>query len=337
MTLFVPGLLGPQPLYRQLPAADKPDLRILEAWLTRAEQTQSPVHDPWTGLFSLFGVASNANDASPVAAVTAAFDGLDARQGWWLRADPVYLQPDRHQAVLLASEALELQAEESHALVESLNTHFAADGWQIKAPHPQRWYIQFPQAEQIHTTPLPQVMGQGVNPYLPQGAQRQQWHGRLNEIQMLLHQHPLNQQRLQAGKLPVNSVWLWGEGMLPTVTGGQFDTVYGDDILLEALAQLTHARYAPLSAFGPHSAKGRCLLLLDACYSSVQDRDVFGWLACVEQIQNNYLTPLQAHLKHHADCAVSLFPANGQQYRLTPRRLPRWWHKRRPLENFLSA
>ena len=336
MTLLLPGLLGPQPLYRQLPAADKPDLRTLEAWLSRAEQTASPVHDPWAGLFTLFGLNSDATDAMPVAAVTAAFDGLDARQGWWLRADPVYLQPDRHQAVLLASEALALQPEESHALVENLNAHFAADGWQIQAPHPQRWYIQLPHTEQIHTTPLPHVMGQGINQHLPQGEHRQQWHCRLNEIQMLLHQHPLNHQRMQAGKLPVNSLWLWGEGALPTLASGSFDVVYGDDILLEALAQLTQTHHAPLAAFEPDGVKGRCLLLDDACYASVLTRDVFAWLASVAQIQNAYLSPLQARLKQQVVSTVTLLPANGQQYRLTRRRRPRWWHKRHSLETFLS-
>ena len=109
ITLFVPGLLGPQPVYTQLPGSDKPDLKLLESWLSRAKKTSVPIHDPLTGIFSLFNFASDSDEAVPVAAVTAAYDGLDAEQGWWLRADPVYLQPDRDQAVLVASEELDLQ------------------------------------------------------------------------------------------------------------------------------------------------------------------------------------------------------------------------------------
>lgn len=338
ITLFVPGLLGPQPVYGQLPGTDKPDLQLLEFWLSRAEKIGVPIQDPLSGIFSLFNLASDGDATFPVAAVTAAYDGLDAEQGWWMRADPVYLQPDRDQAVLVASEELDLQPEECAALLETINTHFAADGWQLYAPHPQRWYLQLNEADAIRTTPLANVMGRGVNQYLPQGESRRQWHSRLNELQMLLHNHSINQQRVQAGKLPVNSVWLWGEGSMPHGGGSPaWDQVYSDDVLVAAMAQRTARKHAPLAAFDPRNASGCCLVVINSCYATVQDKDVFGWLACVEEIQNRYLSPLQANMQQQAGSAVTLLPANGYQYRLTPRRLPRWWHRRRPLETFLSV
>jgi len=339
ITLFVPGLLGPQPVYAQLPGADKPNLQWLESWLSRAQQTVTPISDPLAGLFSLFSFTCPEDAPLPVAAVTAVYDGLDAGQGWWLRADPVYLQPDRDQAVLVASEALQLQAEESAALLETINAHFAVDGWQLRAPHPQRWYLHLDEdeAEAIRTTPLPQVMGRGVNQYLPQGQNRRQWHSRLNELQMLLHSHPINQQRVQTGKLPVNSVWLWGEGSLPPVATPGWDQVFSDDVLVAAMAQLTAIKHAPLAAFDPCTARGRCLVVINSCDASVRDKDVFRWLVCVEEIQNRYLLPLQQHLKQHLCSTVTLLPANGCQYRLTKQRLPRWWHRRHPLETFLSV
>ena len=335
ITLFVPGLLGPQPVYAQLPEADKPDLQRLESWLSRAEYTANSIEDPLAGLFSLFNLTS-ATDEVAVAAVTAAYDRLDAGQGWWLRADPVYLQPDRDQAVLVASEELHLQPEECAALLETINAHFAADGWHMQAPHPQRWYLRLDEADDIRTTPLPQVMARGVNQYLPQGKNRRQWHTHLNELQMLLHNHPINQLRTREGKLPVNSVWFWGEGSMPTVTSSNWDQVYGDDVLIEALAQLAAVKHAPLAAFDPRTASGHCLLVIDDCYATVQDKDVFRWLACIEEIQNRYLTPLQANLKQQRCRTVTLLPVNGNQYQMTQRRLPRWWHRRRPLDMFLS-
>ena len=336
ITLFVPGLLGPQPVYTRLSGSDKPDLQLLESWLSRAEKTTVPIRDPLAGLFSLFNFASDSDATFPVAAVTAAYDGLDAGQGWWMRADPVYLQPDRDQAVLVASEELDLHPEECAALLETINAHFAADGWQLHAPHPQRWYLQLNEADAIRTTPLPQVMGQGVNQNLPHGESRRQWHSRLNELQMLLHNHPINQQRVQAGKLPINSVWLWGEGSMPHGDPPAWDQVYSDDVLVKAMAQLTARKHASLAAFDPRNASGRCLVVMNSCYDTVRDKDVFGWLASVAEIQNRYLLPLQANMQQKAGSAVTLLPANGYQYRLTPQRLPRWWHRRRPLETFLS-
>ena len=337
ITLFVPGLLGPQPIYNQLTRADKPDLQRLEIWLSRAKQSSTNISDPLAGLFSLFNLITNPNESPPVAAVTAAFDGLDVGQGWWMRADPVYLQPDRHQAVLVASDDLELQVDESAALVETLNSHFATNGWFLQAPHPHRWYLQLQEADVIQTTPLPEVMGQGINEHLPVGRQRQQWHGWLNELQMVLHQHPVNQHRLQAGKLPVNSVWLWGEGRVPTVAAADFDQVYGDDILLEALAHFTGTSHAPISAFDASTVNAPCLVVINTCYTNVKEKDVFGWLACLESVQNNYLLPLQTKLKLHFDCTVTLLPANGQQYQINRKRLSHWWQRCHSLETFLNV
>ena len=58
----------------------------------------------------------------------------------------------------------------------------------------------------------------------------------LNEIQVLLHQHPLNAARRARGLTPVNSLWLWGGGRLPAVSTSKLHGVIGDDLLLRALA-----------------------------------------------------------------------------------------------------
>ena len=76
ITLFVPGLLGPQPVYAKLPGTDKPDLQLLEFWLSRAEKIGVPIRDSLAGIFSLFNLASDGDATFPVAAVTAAYDDL---------------------------------------------------------------------------------------------------------------------------------------------------------------------------------------------------------------------------------------------------------------------
>ena len=58
---------------------------------------------------------------------------------------------------------------------------------------------------------------------LPQGADALLVHGWVNEIQMLLHEHPINAAREARGALAVNSLWLWGAGRLvqPAASLGQ--------------------------------------------------------------------------------------------------------------------
>lgn len=336
LTLYMPGLLGPQPIYSQLAPADKPDLKALETLLSRAGINSAPPRDWLAGLFMLFDIQAE-KTACPVAAITAAYDGLDAKDGWWLRADPVYLQPDRSQAVMVASDALQLQVDESAAMIETLNQHFATDGWHFTAPHPQRWYLRLDTVDAIATTPLHEVMGQSVHPHLPHGDNQREWHGRLNELQMLLHNHAVNTQRAEAGQIPVNSVWFWGEGEMPVVKSAPWDHVYSDDDVVRALAQLTNIEYSPLADFDPDSLHGRNLVVMTDCYASVQDKDVFRWLECLQSIQTRYLSPMLESLKSGRCKSLRLIPVNGHEYQLKRKHLRRWWQRRRSLETFLTT
>jgi hypothetical protein len=44
------------------------------------------------------------------------------------------------------------------------------------------------------------------------------WRHAINEAQMVLHAHPVNQARQAAGQPVVNSLWPWGGGRLPAAT-----------------------------------------------------------------------------------------------------------------------
>ena len=336
ITLYMPGLLGPQPIYSQLPSADKPDLKLLETLLSRAKTNHGPQRDWLPGLCALFDLQAE-KQACPVAAITAAYDGLDAQDGWWLRADPVYLQPDRSQAILVASDALQLQVDESAALIETLNNHFAADGWLFHAPHPQRWYLRLDAADTITTTPINEAMGQSVHPRLPHGDNQREWHSRLNELQMLLHNHAVNAQRAEAGVIPVNSVWFWGEGEMPVSHSVAWDHVFSDDAVVRALAQLCKVECSPLADFDPDALQGRNLLVMTDCYACVQDKDVFRWLECLQLVQSRYLSPLNTGLKSGRCHRVRLLPVNGHAYQLERKQLRRWWQPRRTLETFLTT
>ncbi len=59
------------------------------------------------------------------------------------------------------------------------------------------------------------VLGKTANPYIEQSRQILPWYRLLNEIQMYMHQHEVNAERLRRGLLPINSLWFWGAGSLP--------------------------------------------------------------------------------------------------------------------------
>ena len=91
----------------------------------------------------------------------------------------------------------------------------------------------------------------------------------LNEAQMLLHAHPVNEAREARGELAINSLRLWGAGRAPGSAHCRWQSVTADDPAVRGAARLAGARHRPL----PTSAQewldrlpeeGRHLALLDA-------------------------------------------------------------------------
>jgi hypothetical protein len=54
------------------------------------------------------------------------------------------------------------------------------------------------------------------NAVLPQGRDAGKMRRLMTELQMLLHEHPVNQRRLARGIPVANAVWFWGNGDLTT-------------------------------------------------------------------------------------------------------------------------
>ena len=52
-----------------------------------------------------------------------------------------------------------------------------------------------------------------------------------------MHNHPRNAERVAAGKVPVNSLWFWGGGVLPDSVTCRAECVISEDDELLALAR----------------------------------------------------------------------------------------------------
>ena len=219
-------------------AAASPSLGTLLRF-ARAEAQQPG--DAATWLCALFGVTRQQD--MPVAPFAALGDGMAAESGYWLCADPVSLMLQRDSFGLM--EAPELQADQAAQLAASLNAHFAQDGMQFHVAAPRRWYLRLTESPELHTHPLTSVLHRDIQPFLPMGADGLHWHRRLNELQMLLHAHPVNAALEEQGALPVNSVWLWGGGELRRGSGTALH-VWANNPLARGLALAHNTRFAPL-------------------------------------------------------------------------------------------
>src|SRR5690606_4831505 len=79
-----------------------------------------------------------------------------------------------------------------------------------------RWYLQLPAETELpeFVDPL-DALGADLGDCLPEGAAGRRWRRLFSEAQIVLHNHPFNVQRRDAGLPPVNGLWFWGGGRLP--------------------------------------------------------------------------------------------------------------------------
>lgn len=181
----------------------------------------------------------------PIAAISAAADGLDVGGSYWLRADPVHFVMQRDCFSL--SEPAPLFVNSAHAtlMIASLNKHFVQDGLVFCIGKSGAWYLCADKTAQVTTT-LPSVaMDKNVHHFMPQGTDSAKWKSMLNEVQMLLHDHPANEARESTGELVVNSVWLSGGGVMPAFKAMQqdVDLMTANDVLSVGLATWANLAY----------------------------------------------------------------------------------------------
>lgn len=235
----------------------------LERLLGYADPGSTVVATPATWLLQAFGVPRQHD--MPAAVYSALGDQLPATTGYWLRADPVYLHLLRDRIVLPQPVVEDVSVAEAQAMVATLNQHFA--DLRFYAPHPQRWYVRVAQPPSLVTCEPLAAVGYDIRQHMPQGGDGKAWINLLNEIQMLLHQHPVNQQREDEGKFPINGLWAWGGGVLAgagVVQPSPYDQLWGDDPLLAGLAAgQTRQQPQNLQVCLDHPAQ-RQLLMLEA-------------------------------------------------------------------------
>lgn len=289
--LIVPGLLA-APKAERLPA--------LELLLARARSTQAEPqsYEAWLG--EAFGV-----EPLPAGALTA------SAEGFWLRADPVHLQLMRNRMVLLPVGGL--QPAESAQLVATLNRHFAGMH-EFRCPYPDWWVVRTTPAA-IATPPTREVAGLDVDTHMPDAP----WPALLNEIQMALHEHPVNEVR----EMPVNSVWLWGPGELPDAVAADWRSLTADEPValgLARLAGISHRAPPRSAAAWLESAvpqDGRHLVVLEGTAAALEA----AWFApLLDALRGGRVGMLSIHV-----------PDAGLSFEVARTDLRRFWRRARPL------
>jgi hypothetical protein len=332
MLFLIPHLF---PSARLLEAAAQ-DLRLpaLQTLLARGHCQPSPAEGVEAALCEALGIARQQD--WPVAPISLEADGGVAGEAYWLRADPVHLRVMRDRIVLADNDTLELTQPEADALTATIGQHFGADPSPI-ACHPTRWYLRLDHVPRLTTCARSVAVGCDIDPLLPHGDDAMQFRAWSNEVQMLLHDHPVNLAREARGELPVNALWLWGGGCLPA-SPTPTAPLYARNADARALGAFCAMRVQPLPEQMDISLlESGGVMLLDNLTHAGQYGDAYGWREALRGLERDWFVPLRGALHRSGPQGLSLNdPVNGKMLRLQASDAWKFWCRPRDLISMLA-
>ena len=252
-----------------------------------------------------------------------------------MRADPVHLRIDHDYLKLHDASVLDVQREEADALMRALQDHFRQDGLEFRAPSPHRWYVCAPAGTLPKTTPLEGALGRDVFGLLPSNN-AVNWRSAITEAQMMMGAHEVNARREAEGKLAINSVWFWGEGVLPAEVRKRYALVYGTgNVFASGLGKLSGAevrRLAPIADVDLARPEDSVLLMLDALTPFLRQGNESGWRNIAKLLDDEWFAGLGRAVERF-DTVRIILPA-GKDTRIATLDAAsrwRWYSTRKPL------
>lgn len=257
----------------------------------------------------------------------------------WL-ADPVHLIIGPTSVHLPANGRLALDADTQQRLARAFSETFAPSGYRLEPLRGGGFLASGPApAGEVQTIEPARALGTRIADALPRGRGAGALRALGAEIEMWLHEHPLNAQRAREHRPPVSTLWFWGGGP-PLEAAREPDTpsespgvaIFGDDSYMEGLARLCAARFeaapADLGAIPvPAPATGtasRRLVALELLRS-----DELEPLAALERFERDWVAPALEQLKQGRLARVTVL-ANDRRLSIGPHDAFRFWRRPRP-------
>src|SRR5262245_38885546 len=179
-----------------------PPLPALQ-WLAARGRPVAVRSGDWrTWLLSLCGPSAPTLRRFPAGPSLRALVGGRPVAGCWACAEPVHLMTALDHLRLAPRAELELPADEGRTLAASLDAALAGSGYGLRWSDRGAWLLDCASSVECDTVEPAQAEGRDVRDCLPSGRDGAAIRRLTNELQMLLHEHPVNTARAARG-LPV--------------------------------------------------------------------------------------------------------------------------------------
>lgn len=290
--IVLPGLLWP-PSPQQPPAVRALKTPALSRLAGCGSVLRRPALAAEHLLASLFGL----DERAPFGALRRAGQGEAVNSRQWLAADAVHLRFARDALLLTDAPDVAPDAEEAAALCASWNAHFANVGWLYMGAG-GHGHLALHEPVSVDTTTPGGALGRKIDvrlPSGPDGAKVRQW---MNETQMLLHSHPVNAAREEAGRPAINSLWFWGAGVAVARAQARPIQVWSDNALARGMALAAGVRTAPLPTEVGVALLEDNLVVLDRALAPSLYLDADAWTAAAAALDTQWIAPALTALKH---------------------------------------
>ncbi|QDU31331.1 cofactor-independent phosphoglycerate mutase [Anatilimnocola aggregata] len=281
---------------------------------------------------SLFGYDPNVYFTGR-APLEAAAQGIQlGPEDWAIRCNLVTVQDQ----TMKSFTAGHISSEEAKALLISAQKELGADNLEFVPGVSYRNLLLFrgakvkaPFSKETRATPPHDLTDKSVANDLPSGPGSEILNSLMGFSRPLFANHPVNQRRLAAGKLPATNLWLWGLGKTPSLTPffelhqkrGKMITAV--DLLRGLAALIGWDRIEVPGATGyldtNYAAKGQYAIdaldstdvicvHVEATDEASHEGRVDAKIAALEAIDEQIVAPLHAALKQYGDYRILVSP-----------------------------
>lgn len=132
------------------------------------------------------------------------------------RVNLVNLAPTRGTLVMNDYSAGHISTAEGRELIEAIQGVMGTEEFQFYPGVGYRHLMVWRNGKcGMTVVPPHDISGQSILEHLPRGEGAERLIELMNSSQLVLNNHPQYRRRLEEGKVPANSIWLWGHGKAP--------------------------------------------------------------------------------------------------------------------------
>lgn len=143
-----------------------------------------------------------------------------------LRCNLVTLAESNGKAVMKDYSAGHILTDEAREIISDLKNELDTEGLRFFPGVSYRHLLIWSNGNKnITTTPPHDIPGKEVSDYFPKGNGAAILNELIEKSKEILRDHPVNKKRIDEGKNPATSIWLWGQGTAPNMP--KFNELYG--------------------------------------------------------------------------------------------------------------